>query len=172
MIVLVAFSVSTVILASLAFYLFRQAENLRRIALSRQLAAQALNHLDGQLDLALLLSLEAYRTSDHLEARNSLLTGLQYSPHLITFLRGHTDQVMSVAFSPDGQRLASGSWDNTLILWDPSLKSWQTRACEIVARDLTSEEWEQYLNSERYHATCPSLPSGRQARTDAPAAAD
>ena len=31
---------------------------------------------------------------------------------------GHTDHVWSVAFSPDGQTLASGSWDNTIRLWD------------------------------------------------------
>ena len=33
-------------------------------------------------------------------------------------LAGHTDTVYSVAFSPDGQTLASGSADNTIILWD------------------------------------------------------
>ena len=31
---------------------------------------------------------------------------------------GHTDHVWSVAFSPDGGTLASGSWDNTIRLWD------------------------------------------------------
>jgi len=31
---------------------------------------------------------------------------------------GHTDHVWSVAFSPDGQTLANGSWDNTIRLWD------------------------------------------------------
>ena len=33
-------------------------------------------------------------------------------------LTGHTDGVLSVAFSPDGQTLASGSRDDTVRLWD------------------------------------------------------
>ena len=34
------------------------------------------------------------------------------------YLKGHTDSVLSVAFSPDGQTLASGSADETIRLWD------------------------------------------------------
>jgi WD40 repeat protein len=36
------------------------------------------------------------------------------SPELVADLEGHTDLVWSVAFSPDGRRLASGSWDGTV----------------------------------------------------------
>ena len=35
-------------------------------------------------------------------------------------LKGHTGWVTGVAFSPDGQRLASGSWDQTLKFWEVS----------------------------------------------------
>ncbi|KKO98596.1 hypothetical protein THAR02_09295 [Trichoderma harzianum] len=44
-------------------------------------------------------------------------------------LEGHTNLVNSVVFSPDGQRLASGSSDGTIKIWDVNSGSCQTLEC-------------------------------------------
>ena len=36
----------------------------------------------------------------------------------LAIFKGHTDEVVSLDFSPDGKTLASGSWDGTVKLWE------------------------------------------------------
>jgi WD40 repeat protein len=100
----------------------RIAKERARVALSRQLAAQALNSLEERPDFALLLAVEANKRANTVEARSSLLETLEHSPSLEGFLHGHTKEVTSVAYSPDGTLLAAGSVDRTVRLWNAATR--------------------------------------------------
>jgi energy-coupling factor transporter ATP-binding protein EcfA2 len=153
----------TISLTIYAFDAKNKAKQQARIATSHQLVAHA-RSTSMRLDLALLSSLAASHIIDTVATRGSILDGLLRSPRLLTFLTGHTNTIASVTFSPDGKTLASGSWDNTIRLWDVSFGSWKDRACHIANHNLTPEEWKQYIGDiEPYRAMCPGLPIAMEA---------
>ena len=87
-------------------------------------------------------------------------------------IQGHTDEVISVAWSGDG-KLASASQDNTIIIWaflagrsistdtinENNASYWASEACKRAGRNITQLEWDKYLSwkgtfDPNYH-TCP-----------------
>jgi WD40 repeat protein/tRNA A-37 threonylcarbamoyl transferase component Bud32 len=65
------------------------------------------------------------------------------------------------AFSPDGTRLATAGADGRAMVWDVDPAVWRERACAIVGRNLTREEWKLYLPAGTpYRSTCSEWPSG------------
>ena len=52
-------------------------------------------------------------------------------------LRGHQNRILAIAFSPNGQTLASGSLDRTIKLWNP-----ETTQCRVTLQGHTSWIWD------------------------------
>jgi WD40 repeat protein len=99
------------------------AQNDRRLATARELAAAALNNLSVDPERSILLALQSAETTKNVdgtvlpETVEALHHSIVASPIRLT-LRQHKDWVVSTDFSSDGKYLASIEKDGTTILWD------------------------------------------------------
>ena len=85
------------------------------VAESRRLGAQVL--LERDLDLALLLAVEAVRLDDSVDTRSALLTTLLRSPQALRVFHGG-NPLQKVTASPDGRTLAVVGDIGETYLWD------------------------------------------------------
>ncbi len=84
---------------------------------SRRLASAAdLAQTDGDVQLALLLSIAALNSSYSAEAEAALTRALGSDAPLFTL--AHNDSVNSAYFSPDGRAIVTASDDGTAVVWD------------------------------------------------------
>ena len=117
---LIAFLMALVVgfagLAVAAFQARQEAVRQRDVAASGQLINESELLGDVNPTISKLLSITAWRIHPSTDDRYAMLAAAA-SPG-IAALTGHTDRVHSMAFSPDGHTLVSGSYDGTVRLWD------------------------------------------------------
>ncbi|MFJ9614380.1 nSTAND1 domain-containing NTPase [Streptomyces noursei] len=88
----------------------------RNVAIARKVAADAAEVRQQNPALAAQLNLAAYRLAATDDVRDQLMS--TFATPYTSRLTGHTSDVVSTSFAPDGTVLATASWDRTIRLWD------------------------------------------------------
>jgi WD40 repeat protein len=107
------------ILAVIAFAFAREARQEASMAMSRELAAAAINNLEADPERSVLLALHGLQETYTIEAENALHKSIPQM-HLHNTLIGHDQSVETLAVSPDGRLIASASIEGIVKVWELS----------------------------------------------------
>lgn len=80
---------------------------------------------------------------------------LEDTKKLPLVLDDHQGWVMTATFSPDGDKVLTGSADKFIRVFSTEPDALADRICELVNRNLTEEEWKEYIGENiPYQKTC------------------
>ena len=113
---LMALVIGFALLAVTALHASQEAVRQRDVAASGQMINESELLGDTNPTISKLLSIAAWRIHPSADNRYAMLAAAARPG--IAALTGHTDRVHSMAFSPDGSTLVTGSYDGTVRLWD------------------------------------------------------
>ena len=125
-----------------------------RIASSSELAGTSLINLTVDPERSILLALQAEKQADTFQAQAALHQAVQASRLLKRVSAPVGACFCSIAFSPDGFRLATGSRDGTVRIYALRLEDLIKIAQSRVTRSLTISECQKYLHQD----ACPATP--------------
>lgn len=122
-----------------------RADEQTRIAISRQLAAQARLQLNSNLQEGTLRALTAFDVAQTNEARTALAATLIENPQLSRLAQQHTSAATALNFNADGSLLLSGDNQGVLVLWDVAtgqpIARYVLDMGIIGAHFITQDEW-------------------------------
>ena len=70
---------------------------------------------------------------------------------------GTLTHATAFAFAAGGGALYTSGANSVIWKWSLSLDDWRSAACSIAGRNLTADEWQQFLPDEDYRKTCPAF---------------
>jgi WD40 domain-containing protein len=136
------------------------AQRNARESKARELAAYATESLSDDRERSILLGMQAVNATLRFgrppvsAAEEALHQAILSSQASMLTLRGHSDYVNSVAYSPDGKRLATAGADRTVQVYALDPRDLLDLARSRVTRDFTVDECRRYFQAE----VCPPLP--------------
>ena len=103
------------LIVGVATYIYSQNRSLRQMQ-SRVIAEKAMQLIkEGDSYTARILAMNALDITYTIEAEAALRSAWNNN---YTNLKGHTSSVRSAVFSPDGKKIVSASYDETIKIWD------------------------------------------------------
>ena len=76
---------------------------------------------------------------------------------VLAILTGHKEAVLQAVWNADETRILTASVDRTARQYYARMEDLLAAACRQAARNMTRQEWRQFMGDESYQRTCANL---------------